>query len=123
MNKGTIFSTICEEHDNYLNKMNNIIAALGRNDHIKDEELIDRLAFHVIEEIIELRRTYPHKFWKQTVDEIDKDALLEETADIFLMFRSMQMEICKVCGVTEEELLNKILEKTRVNQKRLKSGY
>jgi predicted lipid-binding transport protein (Tim44 family) len=123
MNKGELFTKICEEHDTYLMKMNDIIAALGRNDHVKDQDLIDRLAFHVIEEIIELRRTYPHKFWKQASEEIDREAMLEETADIFLMFRSMQKEICKVLDVTEEELLEHVLAKTKKNQDRLNSGY
>jgi dimeric dUTPase (all-alpha-NTP-PPase superfamily) len=123
MKKGDIFTTICDTHNDYLQKMNGIIAALGRNDHIKDYDLIDRVAFHVIEEIIELRRTYPHKFWKQSKEIVDKEAMLEETADIFLMFRSMYMEICKVTGSTEEEILEHILAKAKKNQERLKSGY
>jgi len=123
MKREQYFSTICKEHDTYLSKMNKIIAALGRNDCVKEYELIDRVAFHVIEEIIEMRRTYPHKFWKQAKEEVNKEALLEEASDIFLMFRSMWIEVCKVSGVSEEEFLSHVLTKVRKNQQRLQSGY
>lgn len=118
-----IISQIFQTHDDYLQKMYKAIAALGKEETLKDHERIDRMMFHVIEEIIELRRTYPHKFWKQAQEEIDKVAMLEEAADIFLMFRSAWLEVCNVCGVTEEDFLKQVLAKAQKNHKRVESGY
>lgn len=123
MDNAQIISQIFSTHNDYLQKMHTIIAALGRDEHLKDHERIDRVMFHVIEEIVELRRTYPHKFWKQAQEETDKIALLEEAADIFLMFRSGWLEVCKVCGVTEQQFLEAVLAKAKKNQVRLASGY
>lgn len=123
MKSAQVIEKIFSTHDTYLQKMHTIIAALGRDAHVKDHERIDRVMFHVIEEIIELRRTYPHKFWKQSEEFTDKKAMLEETADIFLMFRSAWLEVCKVCGVSEEEFLTHVLAKAEKNQERLRSGY
>lgn len=123
MENAQIISQIFNTHNDYLQKMHTIIAALGRNEKLTETDRVDRVMFHVVEEIIELRRTYPHKFWKQAEEKTDKPAMLEEAADIFLMFRSAWLEVCNVCGVTEEQFLQQVLAKAKKNQDRLNSGY
>lgn len=117
-----IFEQIADTHNTYLSEMSDRIAALKLSNKTTQQK-IDDLGFHVIEEIIELRRTYPHKFWKQSKEETDKPAMLEEAADIFLMFRSMYLEICKECDITEEQFLENVLNKAQKNQRRLHDGY
>ncbi len=120
---GQLFNEIVKQHDLYLKGLHHAIAASGKDDPVKDHDRIDRVAFHVIEEIIEMRRTYPHKFWKQSEETINKEALIEEAADIYLMSRSMFREICDVCQISEEQFLQKVLKKILKNQARLAQGY
>lgn len=120
---GTIFTQISDKHNTYLGRLREAIAAHKKEEHLTNFDRIDRVAFHVIEEIIEMRRTYPHKFWKQSEETFDKDLLLEEAADIFLMSRSMYLEIMRICGVSEEDFLKEVLRKVEKNQRRLENGY
>jgi len=118
----TVFEQVKSEHDIYRLKLRDAVADIDKAKKITNEDRIDRVAFHVIEEIIEMRRTYPHKFWKHEKETFNKEALVEEAADVFLMLRSMYMEICELCGITEDQFLQKVLDKVRKNQIRLKNG-
>lgn len=123
MSAATLFEQIIAIHTDYNKKVHSLIAPLDAKRQVTVTDKIDRVAFHVIEEIVEMRRTYPHKFWKKSPENFDPHALLEEAADIFLMSRSMYLEICEVCGITEEDFLKAVLDKAKINQERIDNGY
>ena len=116
-----ILNEIIVGHDKYIASLDSITPTVDCN--LTPEEKVDRVAFHVVEEIIETRRTYHHKFWKQTIQETNKEALMEEMADVFLMARSMWLEVCKCCNITEEQFFKIVLNKVMVNQQRRQNGY
>lgn len=118
-----IHSTIAKEHDEYRGILSGSLEGQESEKYLSLTDKIDRVAFHVIEEIIELRRTYPHKYWKKTKEEINRDEMLEETADVFLMTRAMIMAVCKANNISELDFLNIVLEKIRKNKERIKNGY
>jgi hypothetical protein len=117
----TVFEQIKSEHNSYIKRLHDAVADVDKTKQVTNEDRVDRVAFHVIEEIIEMRRTYPHKFWKHEKETFNKEALVEEAADVFLMLRSMYMEICDLCSITEEQFLQKVLDKVRKNMNRLKT--
>ena len=121
MNAPKIFEQIILTHNEYIKSLRGL--STFNKMTLSSEERIDRVAFHVIEEIIEMRRTYPRKFWKQQKQEIDIKSLIEETADVFLMARSMWLEVCNTCNITEDDFLQRVLDKARVNQLRRENGY
>lgn len=123
MNIGKMFERIIEKHNTYRSRLQKIISLTEEEKPLQEKDKLDRVLFHIIEEIIEARRTYPHKFWKRSKEETDHEALLEELADVFLMYRSAYLEACKMCGVTEEQFLEVILKKVGVNNDRITSGY
>lgn len=123
MKIGETFERIIQRHDKYRSKLNEVISLLDEEKGLKQSDKLDRVLFHIIEEVIEARRTYPHKFWKQSNEPTDKDALLEELADVFLMLRSAYLEACKLADITEEDFLEIILKKTGVNNERIRTGY
>lgn len=123
MKTAQLLEQILKLHTEYNDKVCSLIAPLDEAKGVTYIEKIDRLVLHVIEEIVEMRRTYPHKFWKRSPEVFNKQEMLEEAADIFLMSHSMFLEVCNACGITEEEFFEKILEKTKINHERIDNGY
>jgi hypothetical protein len=117
---GTLYQKLAKEHDEYRTLLG---ATLHGNEPASLTERIDRLAFHVIEEIIEMRRTYPHKFWRKSEEDVKVEEMLEEAADIFLMMRSMIAEVCTVAGINEQDFLQCVLDKITKNKGRIQNGY
>ena len=123
MTTAELYEKIVTLHTEYNDKVCSLIAPLDKKKGITYIEKIDRLVLHVIEEIVEMRRTYPHKFWKKSPEVFNKEEMLEEAADIFLMSHSMFLEVCNACGITEEQFLQKVLDKTQINHERIDNGY
>lgn len=120
---GNIYSKVTKEHDEYRSILSGFLQGKESEKHLSLTDEIDRVAFHVIEEIIELRRTYPHKYWKKTKEKINREDMLEETADVFLMTRAMIMAVCKANNISEEDFLKIVLSKIAKNKERINNGY
>ncbi len=120
---GEVYQQVLQEHDKYLDILGGFLQDKDSEKNLSLTDKIDRVAFHIIEEIIELRRTYPHKYWKKTKEEINFEEMLEETTDVFLMTRAMILIVCRVHNITESEFLNAVLSKINKNKGRIKNGY
>lgn len=120
---GQTYQKVSQKHDEYRNILNGFLQGKESEQHLSLTDKIDRIAFHVIEEIIELRRTYPHKHWKKNKELINKEEMLEETADVFLMTRAMIMAVCLANDITEKDFLDIVLSKIKKNKERINNGY
>lgn len=121
MRAADIINKIIESHDDYLEKVRGSLPPSDKN--LAPHDKIDRLLLHVIEELVEMRRTYPRKFWKQSKEELNKEELVEEAADVYLMVRSMYLEVCRTANISYKDFLEAVLVKAEKNQRRFKSGY
>lgn len=76
---------------------------------------------HCVDELVEagflLKNHKAHR--KTEIKDFDRDAYLEELCDAFHLF----LEICIEAGFSPEEVTAKYLEKGKVNEQRILSGY
>lgn len=117
---GMLYQKIAQEHNEYCIMLGE---AMHNNEPVDLTERVDRIAFHVIEEIIEMRRTYPHKFWRKSEEDVKTEEMIGEAVDVFLMVRAMIKEVCLVADIDEEQFLIRVLEKVFKNKERLQNGY
>ena len=90
----------------------------GLDFSFNESEWIDRLTTAIIAEAIELKEASNWKWWKKP-KEMDKDAIIDEMADILHMWVSL----CWRLGITPQNIYRAYIEKNEENRKRQQRGY
>ena len=80
---------------------------------------IRKVAYYLIEELMECTNLLKNREWMQTELPVDMDHIYDEVADVlhFLILFFMKL------GIGAEKLFEVFLKKVKVNTFRLKSGY
>ncbi|QDP45220.1 nucleotide pyrophosphohydrolase [Gordonia phage Mayweather] len=93
--------------------------AYGSIDSPLVQAKIRETAGYVTEELYEAVGLLKNKPWKQTFREPDREAFLEEIADVWHFF----IELHLVAGISAEEVFRQYFRKTLINEQRRASDY
>lgn len=79
-------------------------------------ECMQRFGMCSVDELIEVLNELPFEHWKEyELDDIDEQMIAEELIFTFGMVDTM--------GLDEDDILNEIAKKNRINNKRQEEGY
>lgn len=85
----------------------------------KTQALLRENAGYIVEELYEAINLLKNKPWKKAFEPVDREAFLEELADVWHFF--LQLHI--VAGIVPQEIYTAYFRKSLINENRRAEGY
>ncbi|MGX9924155.1 hypothetical protein ACWIG4_30375 [Streptomyces sp. NPDC002248] len=91
----------------------------GNLDDRKVQLRLHELFGYMTREMAEAMAELKNKPWRETLQETDREAFVEEVGDVFHFF----LEFCITAGITSQELTQSFLKTNQKNVERQQNGY